>query len=185
MRDGDTFKDATCAPEGASRIGAPRRIQRPLALNPLVRSRQADTIGPTPTINQQPKDTPCTSRRTTSRSRSTLPAPTLATSPTSGSPRAPSPRSTSRWAPAPISLHSSQGSTMTRAIPPTGASWSRATLWSPTTTAMRNAARTGDFFYWPPGHSVRVETDAELVMFSPQAEHGPVLDHILAKMAAA
>jgi len=44
---------------------------------------------------------------------------------------------------------------------------------------------TGDLFYWPPGHSVRVETDAELVMFSPQAEHAPVLDHILAKMAPA
>ncbi|MGK0276435.1 MAG: hypothetical protein ACI9N0_002827 [Ilumatobacter sp.] len=44
---------------------------------------------------------------------------------------------------------------------------------------------TGDLFYWPPGHSVRVETDAELVMFSPQAEHAPVLDHILAKMASA
>ncbi len=42
---------------------------------------------------------------------------------------------------------------------------------------------TGDVFYWPPGHSVRVENDAELVMFSPQAEHAPVLDHILAKMA--
>ena len=43
----------------------------------------------------------------------------------------------------------------------------------------------GDVFYWPPGHSVRVETDAELVMFSPQFEHAPVLDHIRAKMAAA
>ena len=42
----------------------------------------------------------------------------------------------------------------------------------------------GDLFYWPPGHSVRVEADAELVMFSPQAEHTPVLDHIVAKMAA-
>lgn len=42
---------------------------------------------------------------------------------------------------------------------------------------------TGDVFYWPPGHSVRVESDAELVMFSPQADHVPVLDHILAKMA--
>lgn len=44
---------------------------------------------------------------------------------------------------------------------------------------------TGDVFYWPPGHSVRVEDDAQLVMFSPQAEHGRVLDHILAKMATA
>lgn len=42
---------------------------------------------------------------------------------------------------------------------------------------------TGDVFYWPPGHSVRVERDAELVMFSPQAEHTAVLDHILAKLA--
>ncbi len=41
---------------------------------------------------------------------------------------------------------------------------------------------TGDLFYWPPGHSVRVETDAELVMFSPQDDHGPVLDHLLTKM---
>jgi hypothetical protein len=43
---------------------------------------------------------------------------------------------------------------------------------------------TGDVFYWPPGHSVRVDTDAELILFSPQAEHTPVLDHLLAKMSA-
>jgi mannose-6-phosphate isomerase-like protein (cupin superfamily) len=43
----------------------------------------------------------------------------------------------------------------------------------------------GDVFHWPAGHSVRVEADAELVMFSPQAEHTPVLDHIVDKMAAA
>lgn len=41
---------------------------------------------------------------------------------------------------------------------------------------------TGDLFYWPPGHSVRVEEDAELVMFSPQAEHTAVMDHILTKL---
>ena len=40
-------------------------------------------------------------------------------------------------------------------------------------------------FYWPPGHSVRVEADAELAMFSPRAEHGAVIDHIAAKMANA
>ena len=43
---------------------------------------------------------------------------------------------------------------------------------------------TGDVFYWPPGHSVRVDTDAEMILFSPQAEHVPVLDHLLAKMSA-
>lgn len=42
--------------------------------------------------------------------------------------------------------------------------------------------RGGDLFYWPPGHSVRVEEDAELIMFSPQAEHQAVMDHILAKL---
>lgn len=42
--------------------------------------------------------------------------------------------------------------------------------------------RAGDLFYWPPGHNVRVDEDAELVMFSPQAEHTHVLDHMLAKV---
>lgn len=41
---------------------------------------------------------------------------------------------------------------------------------------------TGELFYWPPGHSVRVEEDAELIMFSPQAEHEAVMDHILTKL---
>jgi hypothetical protein len=42
----------------------------------------------------------------------------------------------------------------------------------------------GDLFYWPPGHSVRVLEDAEVIMFSPQAEHTEVMDHMLAQMAA-
>jgi len=44
---------------------------------------------------------------------------------------------------------------------------------------------TGDVFHWPPGHSIRVDRDAELVLFSPEAEHTPVMDHILAKLAPA
>ena len=43
---------------------------------------------------------------------------------------------------------------------------------------------TGDMFYWPPGHSVRVERAAELVLFSPQDEHTPVMDHILSKIGS-
>jgi hypothetical protein len=43
----------------------------------------------------------------------------------------------------------------------------------------------GDVFYWPPHHTVRVENDAELILFSPQVEHGAVMDHILAKMSQA
>jgi hypothetical protein len=42
--------------------------------------------------------------------------------------------------------------------------------------------RGGDLFYWPPGHSVRVNEDAEVVLFSPQHEHGQVIDHMLKKM---
>jgi hypothetical protein len=40
-----------------------------------------------------------------------------------------------------------------------------------------------DLFYWPPGHSIRVVDDAEVILFSPQIEHGSVMDHMLAKMA--
>jgi hypothetical protein len=36
----------------------------------------------------------------------------------------------------------------------------------------------GDLFYWPPGHSVRVGADAEIILFSPQAEHCAVVDHL-------
>lgn len=40
----------------------------------------------------------------------------------------------------------------------------------------------GDLFYWPPGHSVRVEQEAEVILFSPQHEHNLVLDHMQHKM---
>ncbi len=39
-----------------------------------------------------------------------------------------------------------------------------------------------DIFYWPPGHSVRVTKDAEVILFSPQVEHTAVLDHMMGKM---
>ncbi|CAB4888969.1 unannotated protein [freshwater metagenome] len=40
-----------------------------------------------------------------------------------------------------------------------------------------------DVFYWPPGHSVRVEHDAEVILFSPQVEHAEVIQHMIAAMA--
>jgi hypothetical protein len=40
----------------------------------------------------------------------------------------------------------------------------------------------GDLFYWPPGHSVRVAKDADMVLFSPQREHGKVMSHINSKL---
>lgn len=42
----------------------------------------------------------------------------------------------------------------------------------------------GDLFYWPPGHSVRVGKDAEVILFSPQAEHCEVVDHLRSQLAA-
>lgn len=41
-----------------------------------------------------------------------------------------------------------------------------------------------DLFYWPPGHNVRVEADAELILFSPQREHTHVIDHMIEKTKA-
>ena len=45
------------------------------------------------------------------------------------------------------------------------------------------AVKGGDLFYWPPGHTVRVGEDAEVILFSPQEEHGKVIDHLRGKMA--
>jgi len=55
-----------------------------------------------------------------------------------------------------------------------------------TTTDARGVKETvtaNDLFYWPPGHNVLVEADAEIVMFSPQHEHTHVIDHMRAKVA--
>ena len=44
----------------------------------------------------------------------------------------------------------------------------------------------GECFYWPAGHSVRVDKDAEVVLFSPHEAHAAVIDHmkhVLASMA--
>ena len=39
-----------------------------------------------------------------------------------------------------------------------------------------------DLFYWPSGHNVKVNTDAEIVMFSPQHEHTHVINHMIEKV---
>ena len=43
----------------------------------------------------------------------------------------------------------------------------------------------GELFYWPPQHSVRVTSDADLVLFSPQHEHVSVVDHMRHQLGAA
>jgi hypothetical protein len=42
----------------------------------------------------------------------------------------------------------------------------------------------GDLFYWPPGHTVKADSDTGFVMFSPQHEHTEVMDHVNRKIAA-
>ncbi|MGC1206393.1 MAG: hypothetical protein WA880_00390 [Ornithinimicrobium sp.] len=43
----------------------------------------------------------------------------------------------------------------------------------------------GDLFHWPPGHSVKVTDDVEVILFSPTLEHTQVLDHMLENMQRA
>ncbi|NQU39614.1 MAG: cupin domain-containing protein [Lentisphaerae bacterium] len=40
-----------------------------------------------------------------------------------------------------------------------------------------------DLFYWPPGHNVKVNVDAEIVMFSPQHPHSLVINHMIEKVS--
>ena len=47
----------------------------------------------------------------------------------------------------------------------------------------RETVRGGDLFHWPPGHTVRADADSEVVLFSPQHEHGQVIEHMLKRMA--
>jgi hypothetical protein len=54
-----------------------------------------------------------------------------------------------------------------------------------TTTDASGAQETvtaNDLFYWPPGHNVKVNADAEIVMFSPQREHTQVINHLIEKV---
>lgn len=47
---------------------------------------------------------------------------------------------------------------------------------------VQETVKTNDLFYWPPGHNVKVDSDAEIVMFSPQHEHSRVINHMIAKV---
>jgi hypothetical protein len=46
-------------------------------------------------------------------------------------------------------------------------------------TGTEETVGTHDLFYWPPGHNVKVDADAEIIMFSPQHEHSQVIDHMI------
>jgi len=46
----------------------------------------------------------------------------------------------------------------------------------------KETVNANDMFYWPAGHNVLVNKDAEIIMFSPQHEHSHVIDHMIAKV---
>ena len=47
---------------------------------------------------------------------------------------------------------------------------------------VQETVNANDLFYWPPGHNVKVDADAEIVMFSPQHEHSHVIEHMVEKV---
>lgn len=50
------------------------------------------------------------------------------------------------------------------------------------TDGQEETTKGGDLFYWPPGHTVRAEADAEIILFSPQEEHCQVVEHLHQKL---
>lgn len=40
----------------------------------------------------------------------------------------------------------------------------------------------GDLYYWPPGHTIRVEGDTQYVEFSPTGQLDEVLDHVVGQL---
>ena len=42
----------------------------------------------------------------------------------------------------------------------------------------------GDLFYWPPGHALEAQQDAEIILFSPKDEHCAVVEHVQHQLAA-
>jgi hypothetical protein len=48
----------------------------------------------------------------------------------------------------------------------------------------KETVQANDLFYWPPGHNVKVDADAEIIMFSPEHEHSHVIDHMIEMVSA-
>ena len=46
------------------------------------------------------------------------------------------------------------------------------------TDGSKESVNGGDLFYWPPGHTVAVTQDAEIILFSPQQEHCAAVEHL-------
>jgi len=50
------------------------------------------------------------------------------------------------------------------------------------TNGIKENVNANELFYWPAGHNVKVNSDAEIVMFSPQHEHTHVINHMIEKV---
>ncbi len=59
----------------------------------------------------------------------------------------------------------------------------KGTITTTDTDGTQETVNPNDLFYWPPGHNVRVDSDAEIIMFSPQKEHTMVIDHMKEKVS--
>lgn len=46
---------------------------------------------------------------------------------------------------------------------------------------IQETVNANDMFYWPAGHNVKVNANAEIIMFSPQHEHSQVINHMIEK----
>lgn len=51
------------------------------------------------------------------------------------------------------------------------------------TDGSEETVRGGDLFFWPPGHTIKSMADAAIILFSPQAEHCAVMNHVHGKLA--
>ncbi|MCL1487550.1 MAG: cupin domain-containing protein [Marinobacter sp.] len=67
-------------------------------------------------------------------------------------------------------------------MPPTGGYVLRGQLTTTDVGGAQETVNANDLFYWPPGHNVKVDADAEIVMFSPQREHSHVINHMIEKV---
>ncbi len=47
---------------------------------------------------------------------------------------------------------------------------------------VQESVSANELFFWPAGHNVKVNADADFVMFSPQHEHTHVIDHMIEKV---
>lgn len=52
------------------------------------------------------------------------------------------------------------------------------------TDGSKESVNGGDLFYWPPGHTVAVTQDADVILFSPQQEHCAVVEHLRKQLGA-